>query len=255
MPVAAVSATRYVAPLREGGSLPALVEASDDGLYVVKLRGSGQGPKTLVAELIAAELARALELPVPDPAIVTIPAELAKAEPDPEIQELLAASTGENAGLDFLPGSLAFSAGSEVGVASDLAARIVWFDALIENVDRTPRNPNLLFWHGELKLIDHGAAFYRQHRAPLAELDPAAPFKLIADHVLLDRAGPIGDVDELLAARLAEDVVSAAIETVPADWFGESGPGDYARFLGERLAARDGWVGAIEAAKGAGSDG
>ena len=156
-----VTATRYVTPLREGGSLPALVEADDDGLYVVKFRGAGQGPKALAAEIVAGELARALGLPVPELVLVELDAELARAEPDPEIQDLIRASAGLNLGVDFLPGALPYSPARPP--APDLAAAVVWLDALVENVDRTPRNPNLLLWHGNLWLIDHGAALYVHH--------------------------------------------------------------------------------------------
>src|SRR5687767_5305686 len=149
-----VTATRYVTPLREGGSLPGLVEADDDGLYVVKFRGAGQGPLALVAELIAGELARALGLRVPEIVLAEVDPVLARAEPDPEIQELIEASGGRNLGSDFLPGALPFTAAA--GIEAGWAADVVWFDALVTNVDRTPRNPNLLCWHGDVWLIDHG---------------------------------------------------------------------------------------------------
>jgi hypothetical protein len=157
-PLRRVCAVRYAAPLREGGSLPALVEADDDGLYVVKFRGSGQGPKALVAELVAGELARALGLPVPEIAFVELDPALGRAEPDPEIKELIEASGGRNLGLDFLPGSLAYTPAAAGEIDPRLAADVVWFDALVTNIDRTPRNTNLLLWHGALWLIDHGAA-------------------------------------------------------------------------------------------------
>ena len=165
-----VSAIRYVTPLREGGSLPALVEADDDGLYVVKLRGAGQGVKALVAEVVVGEIARALGLLVPEIVLVNIDPELAAAEPDPEIKDLVEASAGANVGLDFLPEALTYSPAAGHDPDPEVAADVVWLDALAENVDRTPRNPNVLIWHGRLWLIDHGAALYRQH----AGLDPAA---------------------------------------------------------------------------------
>ncbi|MGH3049273.1 MAG: HipA family kinase, partial [Gaiellaceae bacterium] len=155
-----IEATRYVTPFREGGSLPALVEASDDGLYVLKFRGAGQGPKALVAEVVAGELARALGFSVPELALVELDPALGVAEPDPEIQDLLAASAGTNLGVDFLPGALGFNPAAGPAPAPELAADVVWFDALVTNVDRTARNPNLLLWHGRLWLIDHGAALY-----------------------------------------------------------------------------------------------
>ena len=181
-----VTATRYVTPLREGGSLPAIVEADDDGLYVLKFRGAGQGPKALAAEIVAGELARGLGLPVPELVLIELDPALGNAEPDPEIQDLIAASAGINLGVDFLPGSLPYDPTRPPD--PELAADVVWLDALITNVDRTPRNPNLLRWHSNLYLIDHGAALYAFHGAdPLAAR--AAPFPPIRDHVLLPAAG------------------------------------------------------------------
>src|SRR4051812_39238736 len=186
-----VVATRYVTPLREGGSVPALVEADDDGLYVVKLLGAGHGRKALVAELVAGELARHLGLPVPDLVLVELDGALAKAEPDGEIQDLLERSAGTNIGLDFLPGSMAFAPAIPPAPDPQLAAAVVWLDALTTNVDRTARNPNLLVWHRRLYLIDHGSALYVHHTWK----DPAAharrPFPQVRDHVLLPFAGPI----------------------------------------------------------------
>src|SRR3954451_1032372 len=158
-----VAATRYVEPLREGGSLPGLMEADDDGLYVAKYTGAGQGPAALVAEVVVGELARRLGLPVPELVTLALPAELARAEPDAEIQDLLRASAGVNLGVDFLPGSLPFTPAAVAEMDPELAADVVWLDALTTNVDRTPRNPNLLVWHGRTWLIDHGAALFRQH--------------------------------------------------------------------------------------------
>ena len=158
-----VTATRYVTPLREGGSMPGLVEADDDGLYVLKFRAAGQGVKALVAEVMAGEVARALGLPVPELVLVELDPELGRAEPDPEIQHLLRGSPGLNLGMDFLPGALAYGPEGDAAPSPELAADVVWFDALVTNVDRTPRNPNLLLWHGRLWLIDHGAALYAHH--------------------------------------------------------------------------------------------
>src|SRR3712207_5316699 len=155
-----VRATRYVTPLREGGSLPGLVEADDDGLYVLKFRGAGQGPKALVAEVVAGEIGRALGLPVPELVLIEVDPALGRAEPDPEIQELIEGSGGVNVGVDFLPGSLALDGAAAASLDPALAADVVWFDALVMNVDRTPRNPNILVWHGRPWLIDHGAAIY-----------------------------------------------------------------------------------------------
>ncbi len=228
-----IIATRYVTPLREGGSLPALVEADDDGLYVLKLRGAGQGPRALVAELLAGELARALGLPVPELVLCELDPRIATAEPDPEIQELLAASAGLNVGMDFLPGALAFSDPASIDPAQ--AADIVWLDSLVMNVDRTPRNPNLLRWHGSTWLIDHGAAFYRQHRQ---DADPDAladaAFPIVGDHVLLARSGSVLDADTRLR-ELVDDALLGRLEAlVPTDW---ADPAPYVRFLRARVAA------------------
>lgn len=234
--VRTVNATRYVIPLREGGSLPALVEADDDGLYVVKLRGAGQGPKALVAELIVGELARALRLPIPEQVYVELDPHLPDAEPDPEIQELLQASAGCNVGIDFLPRALPYNPaleGFEVDPA--LAAAIVWLDAYTENVDRTPRNPNLLTWHGRLWLIDHGAALYKQH----AGLDPAragGPFAAIRDHVLLPAAGSIAEADARLAPLVTPELLERLVGAVPRAWFGDADPAGHVEYLTARLA-------------------
>jgi hypothetical protein len=221
-----VTATRYVTPLREGGSLPAVVEADDDGLYVCKFRGAGQGPKALAAEIVAGELARGLGLPVPELVLVELDPALAAAEPDPEIQELIVASAGLNLGVDFLPGALPYTPTEPP--AAELAADVVWFDALVTNVDRTPRNPNLLRWHRNLWLIDHGASLYAFHAAdPLARARGAFP--AIRDHVLLPAAGPIAEADARLAER-ADPGAAAAL--VPEEW-ADGAP--YAEFLARRL--------------------
>jgi hypothetical protein len=234
-----VRATRYVAPLREGGSMPGLVEADDDGLYVVKFRGAGQGPLALVAEVVAGEIARAAGLPVPEIVLVDVDPALGHAEPDPEIQELVEGSGGLNAGLDFLPGSLPFTPAAPRGVERALAADIVWLDALTTNVDRTPRNPNMLVWHERLWLIDHGAALYRHHDAAAWPADAARrPFPQIRDHVLLPFAGSIAEAGERLAPRLTEDVLDAIATAVPGDWLPPAGPRSYVDHLLERLSTR-----------------
>lgn len=243
-----VTATRYVTPLREGGSLPALIEADDDGLYVCKFRGAGQGPKALVAEIVAGELARALELPGPEIVLVELDPALGHAEPDPEIQDLLAASAGTNLGLDFLPGSLPFDAGSADALDSEMAAAVVWFDALVTNVDRTPRNPNLLVWHDRLWLIDHGAALYAQHGLkPLAEQATHA-FNAISEHVLLPFAGSIAEVDARLARRLTHEVIATVTAQIPAEWVTEP-PSAYADYLAARLEAPRSFVEEAEHAR------
>jgi hypothetical protein len=217
-----VSATRYVTPLREGGSLPAIVEADDLGFYVLKFRGAGQGPLALVAELIAGEIGRALELKVPEVVRVEVDAALGRNEEDPEIRDLLKASVGVNLGLDYLPGSITFDPAARDAVEADLASSLVWFDAFVTNVDRTPRNPNLLWWHKVLYLIDHGAALYFHHNWPAAEpaMEQAARsrFPAVRDHVLLPWASRLEEADRRLRPRLNEALFAAIVEQIPGDW-------------------------------------
>lgn len=213
-----VLATRYSTPLREGGSVPAVMEADDDGLYVVKFRGAGQGPKALVAEVIAGGIARELGLLVPEIVLVDFDPILARAEPDIEIKELLERSGGLNAGLDFLPGALEYSAAAVAPIDPSLAADIVWFDAFVTNVDRTARNPNLLVWHGRTWLIDHGAALYVQHTWRDPATHARGRFAPIRDHVLLPGAGSIDEADGRLAARVTRELVSSIAADVPDDW-------------------------------------
>ena len=241
-----VSATRYVTPLREGGSLPGLVEADDDGLYVVKFRGAGQGPGALVAEVVAGEVARSLGLPVPELVRVELDPQIGVAEPDPEIQDLLMASAGLNLGVDFLPGALGFTAAAAVD--PEFCANVVWLDALVMNLDRTPRNPNLLTWHGRTWLIDHGAALYPQHSDAGLAASAHNPFRLIAQHVLLPFAGPIAEADARLA-DVAADAVGAAIQAVPPDWFAGADADAITRFFDERLADRTPWLEEAEHAR------
>src|SRR5215213_7702527 len=193
VPLPTIEATRYVTPLREGGSLPALVEASDEGLFVLKCTGAGQGPRALVAEVVAGELARALGFTVPELALVELDPALAQAEPDAEIQDLLRASAGVNLGVDFLPGALPFNPAAGPLPASELAAEIVWFDAFVTNVDRTAKNTNMLVWHGRLWLIDHGASLYFHHAAQPDEAHARTPFAAVSAHVLLPFAASILD--------------------------------------------------------------
>jgi hypothetical protein len=246
-----VNATRYVTPLREGGSLPGLLEADDYGLYVVKFRGAGQGVKALIAEQIVAQLALAVGLPVPEPVLVDLDPELGRAEPDPEVQELILASGGLNFGLDFLPGALDYEPGY---VDAQFAADVVWFDALMTNVDRTPRNPNLIVWHGNTWLIDHGAALYQHHGdRPLSER-AEDPFELIATHVLVPYAGSIEDADGRMAARLTEPVIEDAVGSVPDVWLGEDPEGkrsEYVTYLLRRLRAPRRFAEQAERARGA----
>ena len=243
------TATRYVTPLREGGSMPAVVEADDEGLYVLKFRGAGQGPKALVAEVIAGGLARALQLPMPGLALMDLDAELARTEGDPEIQDLIKASAGLNLAMDYLPGAVNFDPVAEQPDA-DLASRIVWFDAFISNVDRTARNTNLLMWHRRLYLIDHGAALYFHHGwdGDVSGADKAFP--LIRDHVLLRGASRLAEIDGGMAALLTEVTIAGIVADVPDAWLqGPDGFGDpatqraaYVRYLVRSVAQRDAFV-------------
>jgi hypothetical protein len=245
--VRAVAATRYVTPLREGGSLPALVEADDDGLYVLKFRGAGQGPKALVAEVVAGELARAIGLPVPELALVELDPAIGRAEPDPEIQDLLLASAGTNLGVDFLPGALPFSPAAGPAPDPEVAAAVVWLDALVTNVDRTARNPNLLWWHRRLWLIDHGASLFWHHAD--GRPDPTASFAAIAEHVLLPYAGSIAEADERLSPLVTEELLRAIVGGVPAGWLGGADPLVYVDYLARRLAPPRGFVQEAERAR------
>jgi hypothetical protein len=216
-PLRTVHATRYVTPLREGGSLPAVIEADDDGLYVMKFRGAGQGPKALVAELIAGELARVLGLPMPELVFAELDREFARTEPDPEIQDLIRASEGLNLAIDYLPGAINYDPAA-MRPDPTLASRIVWFDACISNVDRTTRNTNLMVWHRELYLIDHGASLYFHHDWSSAGDAAAKPFALIRDHVLLPFAEDIAGADAALAPRLDLATIESIVDQVPEAW-------------------------------------
>jgi hypothetical protein len=248
--VRAVAATRYVTPLREGGSLPALIEADDDGLYVLKFFGAGQGPKALVAEVVAGELGRALGLPVPELVLVELDPAIGRAEPDPEIQDLLLASGGTNLGVDFLPGALPFSPAAGPAPDADLAAAVVWLDALVTNVDRTPQNPNLLWWHRRLWLIDHGAALYWHHAPDGPAADPQAPFASIADHVLLPYASSVADADARLAPLVTGGVLERIAADVPAVWLDGEDRGMYVDYLARRLVSPRRFAEEAERARG-----
>jgi hypothetical protein len=236
-----VRATRYVTPLREGGSLPAIVEADDDGLYVVKFRGAGQGSLALVAELVGGEIGRALGLRVPEIVLVEVDEALGRNEPDSEIRALLLASGGLNLALDYLPGSIMFDpAAKTLNVDPDIASRAVWFDALITNIDRTARNPNLLWWHKELYFIDHGASLYFHHDWREIERKAAAPFPMIKDHVLMPWATRIEEADAALRGLLSESLFEKIMAEVPELWLpGHSLPNDkrkdYVAYFRRRL--------------------
>jgi hypothetical protein len=216
-----VAATRYVTPLREGGSLPAIVEADDDGLYVLKFRGAGQGTRALIAELVAGELARALGLPVPEIVFVDLDPTIGRSEPDQEIQALIQASEGLNLALDYLPGSVGYDPLCTT-VDADLASEIVWFDALISNVDRTAKNTNLLLWHKQLYLIDHGASLYFHHNWTPEYMERArAPFAAIKDHVLLPCAPELLGADERVSGRLTGEAIDQVVGLIPDAWLGD----------------------------------
>jgi hypothetical protein len=213
-----LTTTRYVTPLREGGSLPAIVEADDDGMYVLKFRGAGQGLKALIAELIVGEIGRALGLPVPEIVFLELDGVLGRSEPDFEIQALVKASAGLNLGVDYLPGSVAFSPIDVTRVDPMQASQIVWLDAYTCNVDRTPRNTNMLYWHRRLMLIDHGSALYFHHASDDYLARSRDPFKLIKNHVLLPAAGQLVEADRVCKSALTPEVLAAVVNEVPESW-------------------------------------
>ncbi|HEX3345243.1 MAG TPA: HipA family kinase [Polyangiaceae bacterium] len=224
-----VRASRYVLPFREGGSVPALVEGDDLGMYVVKLRGAGQGVKALVAELVSGELARAAGLAVPEIVLVDLDAGIAASEPDPELAEALEKSVGVNVGLDYLPGSITFDAVADGPPDADTASRIVLFDAFVTNVDRTPRNPNLLSWHRRLWLIDHGASLYVHHGwGPHDRLEGSRdPFAEVRHHVLLRWASSLGAAAEHLRRAFTDETTAAIAAELPGSWL-SGGDGSFA---------------------------
>lgn len=213
-----LTATRYVTPLREGGSLPAIVEANDDGMYVLKFRSAGQGIKALIAELLAGEVGRALGLPVPEIVFLELDGVLGRSEPDFEIQALVKASEGLNLGLDYLPGAVAFNTLDIARVEPLEASRIVWFDAYMSNVDRTARNTNMLYWHRRLMLIDHGASLYFHHATADYLARRRDPFKPIKDHVLLPTASVLEEADRAGKSALTPEVLEAIVNEIPESW-------------------------------------
>ena len=251
-----VNVTRYVIPLREGGSLPALVEADDGFLYVLKFRGAGQGTKALVAELIAGEIARILGLRVPEIVFITLDAAFGRTEPDEEIQDLLRASEGLNMGLHYLSGAITFDPLVNT-VDARLASQIVWLDAFLMNVDRTVRNTNMLIWHKELWLIDHGASLYVHHTGPDWATQPNRPFTQINHHVLLPWAADLPTVDAEFRQVLTPERIEAIVELIPDDWLTgdpSAAPANeqrqtYARFLVARLASSETFVNAATDAR------
>ena len=240
-----ITATEYVMPLREGGSLPAIVEGDDDGTYVLKFRGAGQGPKALIAELLSGELARSLGLPVPEIVFVQLDPRMAKTERDPEIQELLQKSEGLNLALDYLPGSITFDPMVDVPIedVNRVASSIVWFDALVTNVDRTVKNTNLLVWHRRLWMIDHGATLIVQHNWDGYRDRARNVFANIADHVLLRRADRIREIDEELAPKLTAELIAGIIDLIPASWLDHEDERDrYREYLMRRIESPREWM-------------
>ena len=239
-----VRVTRYVTPLREGGSLPAIVEADDDGMYVLKFRGAGQGALALVAELIAGEIARALGLPVPEIVLAELDGDLARTEPDPEIFALVRDSAGLNLALDYLPGAVMFDPAVD-RPDPDLASRIVWFDGFVSNIDRTARNTNMLMWHRRIWLIDHGASLYFHHTSGWENDAKRArdQFPLIRQHALLTRAAMLREVDDTMRALLPGETLEGIVSLVPPAWLAAAAAeGDrlraaYVRYLLARLDA------------------
>lgn len=245
-----LAALQYVVPLREGGSLPAIIDTDRPGMYVVKFLGAGQGPKALIAEQIAADLGLRLGFPVPKPAVVLLDEGFGMSEPDPEIQDILRGSTGPNFGLEYLPGALAFDPAADHEIDPDLAAAVVWFDAFITNVDRTPRNTNLLLWHGGIWMIDHGASLYFHHQWRDWESRIQSPFPRIQDHVLLGVAGDLAAADARLQSVLSDEAIRQVIDDLPDEWLtGEEEFGNlsehreaYVRYLQERLNGPRSWL-------------
>lgn len=243
--------SRYVVPLREGGSLPAVVDIEQNGSFVVKFRGAGQGPRALIAEALVALIARQLDLPVPTPAIVELDDGFGNAEPDPEIQDILRGSVGANFGLEFLPGALPFdpAVDSEL-VSAEFAADVVWLDAYLTNVDRTARNTNLLVSGQRLWLIDHGAALFFHHRWQGWQERIQSPFVQVVDHVLLHLAADLEAADARLRPRLSETSLREAVEAVPDEWLSDiedkMTPGEqrtaYTQYLIERLNGPRAWL-------------
>ncbi|PST83391.1 aminotransferase class I and II [Pedobacter yulinensis] len=237
-----VRVTRYVTPLREGGSMPALAEADDGFLYVLKFRGAGQGENALIAELIGGEIARRLGLRVPELVFADLDEAFGRTEPDEEIQDLLKFSTGLNLALHFLSGSITFDPAVSV-VDEEMASKIVWLDCLLTNMDRTARNTNMLWWHKELWLIDHGASLYFHHSWHNWEDQAVKPFLLVKDHVLLRRAGRLEEMDALLKPLLTPEIIAGIVGLIPDEWL-TGGTFDtpsayraaYVQFLTSRLA-------------------
>jgi hypothetical protein len=233
-----VRVVRYVTPLREGGSLPGIVEGDDEGLYVLKFRGAGQGPLALVAELVSGEIGRTLGLRVPELVFMELDEAIGRNEPDPEIRDLLMASVGLNLGMDFLPGATMFDPAADDRADPETASKAVWFDAFVTNIDRTAKNANLLWWHKQLHFIDHGASLYFHYNWQHIEQMAIKPFAAIENHILLPWADRISEVDGELRVKLTEAVLRQIVEAVPPKWLPQEGPNveGYLMYFKERLA-------------------
>ncbi len=245
MELRTVKVTRYVTPLREGGSLPAIAEADDGFLYVLKFRGAGQGVKALIAELIGGEIARAMGLKVPEIVFAELDEAFGRTEPDEEIQDLLKASVGLNLALHYLSSAITFDP-TVTKVDPVVASKIVWLDCLITNVDRTAKNTNMLWWNKELWLIDHGAAFYFHHSGQAWEEAARRPFIQVKDHVLLPMASELDTVDPQIRTLLTPARIAEIIAQIPDEWLLLTEPGEpgqwkdtYAQFLNTRIANAD----------------
>jgi hypothetical protein len=237
-----VNVTRYVTPLREGGSMPAIAEADDGFLYVLKFRGAGQGHKALISEIIGGEIARFLGLKVPELVFAKLDEAFGRTEPDEEIQDLLKASVGLNLALHYLSGAITYDP-TVTQIEPLLASKIVWLDCLLTNMDRTPRNTNMLFWHKELWLIDHGASLYFHHSWQNWEEQSKRPFALVKDHVLLPQASLLTEVDEDFKRILSPKVIDDILKIIPDEWLNEdifktsqAQRNAYAIFLNTRIA-------------------
>lgn len=238
-----VNVIRYVTPLREGGSMPAIAEADDEFLYVLKFRGAGQGVKALIAEIIGGEIARALGFKVPEIVFANLDEAFGRTEPDEEIQDLLKASIGLNLALHYLSGAITFDP-TVTTVDAKLASQIVWLDCLLTNMDRTARNTNMLIWHKELWLIDHGASLYFHHSMQNWKEQAVRSFILVKDHVLLPQASEIEAVDAEFKAILTDELINSVVALIPEEWLiDESGQETaeerrqvYSQFLISRVA-------------------
>lgn len=244
-----VNVTRYITPLREGGSMPAITDADDGFMYVLKFKGAGQGIRALIAEIIGGEIARALGLKIPEIVLANLDAAFGRAEPDEEIQDLLRASTGLNLALHYLSGSITYDP-AVTTIDPKLASQIVWLDCLLMNVDRTPKNTNMLEWHKELWLIDHGASLYFHHSWDNWEQKASAPFVLIKNHVLLPQACELESVDAAFKAMLDNETIRSIVSLIPDEWLGSESPFEsvddhragYTQFLQTRIAHSETFV-------------